>query len=285
MATPEPGSARRLLELLEVGRASVARAEKSLAQWTPRIAAGTEQYKPPSDASRAKVEAAKSTGRGVPVAQLKQLVLKLSAAASLDEEQALHIAEAFLFENPVRDLASGESTLMDLLDFYLDERLALVSLPAALTRIAVDDSHHYKATSDAHLKALLDQGMEAKIIERCRVAAQRVLSVGTVANKNVASRLLAGALAEVCGHLEALFALYYARLAPSSTRLQQVLELGAEYEYGRRLTLALSASSAASGPAALLAARVAPLSCMLVLCALRLWFFAFPRADAMAQVC
>ncbi|KAJ3122894.1 hypothetical protein HK100_011797 [Physocladia obscura] len=139
------------------------------------------EYKPPSAASRKKVEAGKLNYHGTEItikASEQQNVLTFSALADLDEQQSFVVLRDFL-HSQLKLTGSGVMiSAVDLnaaLNFYSEERCALLQSLAALIRAAQDDLHPYQSIiglfiseitqSESFVKNILQQFM-AKITAR-----------------------------------------------------------------------------------------------------------------------
>eukprot|EP00741_Cyanophora_paradoxa_P009930 tig00000157_g9619.t1 len=189
----------------------------------------------------------------------KAIASRLSRQANLDSAQAADLLKTFKADCGITQQLSSvdDAFVARLLDFYYEERLALMQCVASLLRIVGDEGHPYRERTERAVKAAADAGLAGALLQQAR---QRVQAASQAPPAGAAAAPHARAcVQEATASIEALFLYYYTY--PSACTAQAAAELTkvlSEIGFGAGLEAAAGAPLDEASRAA--AARFPPLA-------------------------
>ncbi|KAI7893866.1 nucleoporin subcomplex protein binding to Pom34-domain-containing protein [Mucor mucedo] len=175
------GTYRKLFDTIERGveQCSTDRLQTLLEEKKEHLKLGLEAFGEASSQSRSKVTSGSSVavdGKTIKLEQKeKDLIIKLSDITNLNEVQCAQLWEAFRQENKdsvtrfndsEQALSENIELIMNVVNFYYEDRISLLECIGSLQRIAFDGSHPYSTIATDTLQKLRDINSSTPLPQR-----------------------------------------------------------------------------------------------------------------------
>ncbi|KAG2230217.1 hypothetical protein INT48_002087 [Thamnidium elegans] len=165
------GTYRKLFDTIERGveQCSTDRLQTLLEEKKDQLKLGIEAFGEASSQSRSKISSGSSVtvdGKSIKLEQNeKDLIYKISDITNLNELQCAQLWEAYRqenkdavtrFKNDGQTLCEHVELIMNVINFYYEDRISLLECIGSLQRIALDETHPYSAIAADTVNKLRD---------------------------------------------------------------------------------------------------------------------------------